>query len=94
MFSDFCGFFLVLFSSVQKGQNARMLGTNVEMNIREGKLRKLRKTQKLHIRWREQLVTILHEISSSRPSWIQPLPEITNTAIITCGVHIETCNQK
>ena len=31
--SDFCGFFLALSSSVQKGQNVRMLCMNVEMNM-------------------------------------------------------------
>ena len=44
MFQIFLDFFLALFSSVQKCQNAQMLCTNVEMNM-WGKLRKIRKAQ-------------------------------------------------
>ena len=58
-----------------------------------GETWKTQTNSKLHMRWRGPLMTILHEISSGWPSWMQLLPEITKMAIITCGVNIETCNQ-
>ena len=70
--------------------DAPMLRINVETNIGEGKLRK---TQKLHIRWRGPLVIIFmiyHLVSYLE--W-QPLQEITKMAITKHRVNIETCNK-
>ena len=63
-----------------------MLCINVEMNM-EGELRKLRKTEKLHFKWRDcwpLSLTSYHFIGNL--GW-QLLPEITKTAIITHRVN-------
>ena len=60
-----------------------MLCINVEMNM--GGTWKTWKNSKLHFRWRGLLVTIYHLVSHL--GW-QPLPEITNMAIITHRVSL------